>query len=117
MQDSFEYYDSNPSENPVLQVRYIPHNLRLVTARKAKGWSQPRLAQEIGINKIILSRIETLHMWPNETIIDKICCALETPSDILFPEELCRAFNQGIFGNRVKEFHGLEVMSLTEARR
>lgn len=97
----------------ILKLRLIPYSLRMVETRKDKGWTQAELAQITGVPSGTISAIETLRMWPSESVQDEIVSALEKSKDYLFPQSLWEAVRSGLFGQRVKVLKDKEVGELT----
>jgi transcriptional regulator with XRE-family HTH domain len=59
-------------------------NLRM--ARAARGLSQEALAQDAGIARRYLSRIETANTWAGLEIVSKLAAVLEVePYELLMP--------------------------------
>lgn len=60
---------------------------RLATYRLAKGWSQKRLADELGTSQSYIARLETGRSDPQMSTVRRICLALGISLD-----EFARAF-------------------------
>lgn len=103
-------------DQTLAHLRLIIHNARLVDARKESAIVQIAMAQKIGISQERLRDIENLRALPTEDEMAKIACILEKPIDYLFPEELIRAIEAGVFSKRKAELAAPEIISLTEAQ-
>lgn len=60
----------------------LSSNIR--TAREALGWSQDRLAAEVGVTKATVSAWENGKKWPESPRLPEISRALRTGLDALF---------------------------------
>jgi len=104
------------SEN-LVRLRVITHNARLVDARKQRGLTGEEMAQVVGVSRGRLRDIENLKAIPREDEIVKIACALEKPTDYIFPEHLLSAVEAGVFSRRKVELATPQVIALTEAQQ
>lgn len=58
--------------------------IRIRDLRKAKGWSQEKLAEEAGIHRTYLGGIETARRNPSLRNLIRIALALDVPMVTLF---------------------------------
>lgn len=89
--------------DPVLKLRLIPYNLRLVNSRKEREITQADLALLSGIATQRIGNIETLRVDPVLEEKEEIASALGLKVDYLFPEELYEALRDGAFKKREEE--------------
>lgn len=108
--------DEGEKFESLARLRLITHNARLVDTRKALGMTGEDMAAAVGLARHRLRDIENLRAIPTEEEIVKIACALEKPTDYLFPEELMSAIRLGVFSRRKVELSAPEVISLTEVQ-
>ena len=69
------------------EVFYRQQNASLATYRLAKGWSQKRLAEELGTSQSHVARLETGRSDPQISTVRRICSVLG-----IGIEEFARAF-------------------------
>jgi RNA polymerase sigma factor (sigma-70 family) len=86
--------------DPVLKLRLIPYNLRLVGARKELGLSQKDVALLSGIHVQRIGHIETLRVLPTQEEMEELAGALNQPAEYLFPAALYDALADGAFKKR-----------------
>lgn len=103
------------NDDPIVGFRLITHNVRLIRARKAKGYDQATLGRIMNRCTGWISQVENLWLIPSEDQMVQLAVCLEQPIDYLFPEELLNAIRAQVFCNRYKEIGGPELVSLTEA--
>ena len=113
VQVTSEEIETGESES-LVRLRLLPSNARLVDARKKLGLTQVEFAKFAGVSMPRLSCIETLKIIPTLNEICKIACALEKPTDYIFPEHLLSAVEVGVFSQRKKELAAPQVIALTE---
>ena len=53
--------------------------MRLKQLREAKGWSQARLAEEVGVTREYIARLETGRHDPPLSRVEKLANALKVP--------------------------------------
>jgi DNA-directed RNA polymerase sigma subunit (sigma70/sigma32) len=109
--------DDTKEWDSLVSLKLITHNTRLVEARNAKKVSQGQMAKDISMGLLRLSRIENLHLVPNEEDMAKIAVYLEQPIDYLFTPLLMKAIEDGVFTRRDAQLTEPQIMSLDEAAR
>ncbi len=103
------------SEEPLVRLRLITHNARLVDARKSAGLTGEDMASAAEIPRGRLRDLENLRVAPTEAEMIRIAIVLGKPIDDLFPEALLSAIEDGVFSHRKVEISTPQVISLTEA--
>ena len=100
--------------NPVVRLRLITHNARMVDARKAKGLTQRDLAGLWGRAWWRVYHIETLKRVPDEDEMAELAVILEKEIDYLFPEQLLRSVERGVFMKRSTELSAPQLVYLAD---
>ena len=90
---------------------------RIVIARRAKGWTSSRLAEEVGLSRQQLSRIEHGHSEPTAPTLERIRLALgadldATEGDLSVPRT--RAVD--VLWDRLSHSDQREILDLMAAR-
>ncbi|KKN43840.1 hypothetical protein LCGC14_0699320 [marine sediment metagenome] len=75
---------------PLVRLRLLTYNLRLVEARKEKGFTQAQFAQLTGIHAGRIGEIELLKRIPTLEEAEEMASALDKPRGWLFPPDLVR---------------------------
>lgn len=101
----------------IISLRLIPHNMRLVEARKKAGYTQEDVAERLRWSIPKISHIETLKKMPTALEMQTLVELLDLPQDQLFPPELLEAIEAGVFDDRYKELEPPEIMYLTDAAK
>lgn len=76
------------SEQYPVRLKLLTHNMRLIDARRNKGFSQYHLATIVGLPLHILAEIEQLRRSPTRDAMDELASALEVEANWLFPPEI-----------------------------
>ncbi|MDO9580398.1 MAG: sigma-70 family RNA polymerase sigma factor [Bacteroidales bacterium] len=96
----------------LVRLRLITHNARLVDARGEQGWTQVQVASWAGMKVVRLSHIENLRVIPTWEEMDNLAGVLGQFTEVLFPESLLRAVNEGVFNHRIRELAEPQVVAL-----
>jgi len=102
--------------DPMVRLKLLTRNARLIDARKKWGLTQKNLADMAEIEANQMSFIENLKRIPTEQEAANISCVLDKPVEELFPPEIIAATELGVFDKRKMEVDlgALQVTQLTQ---
>ena len=89
---------------------------QIVMARRAKSWTSSRLADEAGISRQQLSRIEHGHSEPTPATLERLRIALEAPLDGGEDAAMSRARAVDVLWDRLPPGDQREILDAMAAR-